>query len=188
MARCIRRDICSLLGGNNMAEQMATAINGANKVLFARRLSDEKNMDGTRISLQTTHSIEISSDDNTTETKDGNITVAGNPEVELSLEFLGSNDPVVELLEDASMNHDVFEFWEVNFEKPDTGGKYPAKYMQAVVTKFSSDSDADDFNKVKVELKVNGQPKKGSATVDKKTIGDLQYAFKDIPKATTPAK
>lgn len=179
MAWCFRCNLCRVLGGMKMAT-VTTAINGANKVLFARRLSDEATLAGTRISLQTTHSLEISSDDNTTETKDGNITVAGNPETELSLEFLGSDDPVVSLLEDAAMNHDVFEFWEVNFEKPAATGKYPAKYMQAVVTKFSSDADADDFNTIKVELKVNGVPKKGMATIDKKTIGDLQYAFKDL--------
>ena len=56
---------------------MANVIEGINKLLYVRALSDKASMEGARLALQTTHTLSAEADNNTTSTKDGTINSRG---------------------------------------------------------------------------------------------------------------
>ena len=162
------------------------ADNGAEQVVFGRLLSKAAELDGARISLQTTLDYTWERDSDSTETKDGSMTRSGAAEIEMDVEFLSSDDPLIKVFKEAITKNEVIELWRVNFNQEGTSaGSHPAEYMRGYVTSFEENADADDFGTAKAEVSITGTPKDGSVTVDNAVASGIDYAFRDLAKTGT---
>lgn len=165
---------------------MTTVIQGADRILFiGEKVTDgEAAIDGARLSLQTTHNITESSDDDSTVTKDGNVSTPAPVKTEMSIENLESDDPTNDYLKKSLEKKVTIPIWEVDFTKVGTDDankdKYPARYLQARVNQIEWDNDADDNSTQKVDLTVDGVPQDGYVSIDKSVTSALQYAFRDL--------
>ena len=168
---------------------MANVIEGINKLLYVRALSDKASMQGARLALQTTHTLSAEADNNTTSTKDGTINSRGTATFTLENEMLGSDDPTGKILYDAFIKGGTVEVWEVDFTKPAEGkGKYNAMYMQGKVTSWSGEDPSDDNETVSYSISIDGVPQDGVVTLEKEDITALQYAFKDLSADASKGK
>lgn len=160
---------------------------GINTVLYIRNLSQATTMSGGRLALQTTHTLSVSADSDSTATKDGNISTPGVPETTLSVENIGSDDFLDDVIKNSVFKGTKLEIWEVNFDKPNPNtpaGVSPtsffARYMQGQATSWESENAADSTNTHSSEFAINGTPQDGYVTLTKPDLDALQYAFHDI--------
>lgn len=160
---------------------------GINTVLYIRNLSQATTMSGGRLALQTTHTLSVSADSDSQATKDGNVSTPGIPETTLSVENIGSDDFLDEVIKNSVFKGNKLEIWEVNFDKPNPNtpaGTAPtsffARYMQGQATSWESENAADSTNTHSSEFAINGTPQDGYITLDKPDLDALQYAFHDI--------
>ena len=160
---------------------------GINTVLYIRNLSQATTMSGGRLALQTTHTLSVSADSDSQATKDGNISTPGVPETTLSVENIGSDDFLDDVIKNSVFKGNKLEIWEVNFDKPNPNtpaGTAPtsffARYMQGQASSWESENAADSTNTHSAEFAINGTPQDGYVTLDKPDLEALQYAFHDI--------
>lgn len=161
-----------------------TATQGMDKILFLRKLADAAVKDAMRLSLQTTHTLTVSSDSDSTATKDGNVNTISPAETELEVENLASADETNELLWDSVENHEKVEAWEVDLSRKNAAGQYYAKYMQGVVNEMESDNDADDNSTGDASFSIDGVPQRGWVTLTEDTKAALAYAFRGLKALT----
>jgi len=161
-----------------------TATQGMDKILFLRKLADAANKDAMRLSLQTTHTLTVSSDSDSTATKDGNVNTISPAETELEVENLASADETNDLLWDSVENHEKVEAWEVDLSRKNDAGQYYAKYMQGVVNEMESDNDADDNSTGDASFSIDGIPQRGWVTLTEETKAALAYAFRGLKALT----
>lgn len=160
---------------------------GINTVLYIRNLSQATSMSGGRLALQTTHTLSVSADSDSQATKDGNVSTPGVPETTLSVENIGSDDFLDDVIKNSVFKGNKLEIWEVNFDKPNPNtpaGQAPtsffARYMQGQATSWESENAADSTSTHSSEFAINGTPQDGYVTLDKPDLDALQYAFHDI--------
>ncbi|ARQ94588.1 major tail protein [Weissella phage PWc] len=169
-------------------KELLTPSEGVKKIIMVRKLADEAKEDAKRLSLQTTHSITSESKANETTTKDGVINVFDQTTTSMDLEFIGSDDPLYDILKDASYDKEKLELWEIDFNLATTDKKYKAYYMRGTVSSFEEDNDADGFSTTKVEFTVDGKPQRGTVELENDVVSDIQYAFRDTKKVAPEAK
>lgn len=161
-----------------------TAEQGFDKVIFLRRLADAAQLDGTRLALQTTHTLSISSDSDSTATKDGSVNTLSSPETELEVENIASDDVLNDILWDSVKNHTTLEAWEVNLAKKDDDGQYFARYMRGYVNSMEEDNDADDNSTGDATFTIDGVPQDGWLKLSADQQAAIQYAFRGLGAVT----
>ena len=156
---------------------------GKNLVLLWRLLDDEKANAGTLMMFQTEHSVEKSSDSDSTVTKTGTIQSTSVMEEEVPFTSLVAvDDPVIEWLNEAIDEGKLLEQWEIDITKEGASGKYPAKYRQGYLTELSTKANAEDDVEVEGTFKTNMKAQKGEATFTMEQLEAVQYQFKDTLK------
>lgn len=160
------------------------AVAGKKIVYLYRTFSKAATDDGWILAFTTENGRTISSDSDSTATKDGSVVTPGTPEVEITTtSLMNANDTRVEELEDAIEKNSLMEIWEANLEKPGTGSnKYKGKYFQGYLSELEINSNAEDQVEVSATFSINGTGVKGDVTVSQETIDEAQYAFRDVAK------
>ena len=164
---------------------MATAVQGKRIVYLFRRLADAATKPGTVIAFTTENERTMSSDSESTPTKDGSVNSPGALEHELSATaILASDDDMADTMEDALANGDIIEAWEVNLDKPsDTDGKFKGKYFQGILTEWTLTSEAEGHAEFSTNLALNGAGVRGDVTVSEEQQEIAAYVFKDATAA-----
>lgn len=164
---------------------MAEAKKGKNLVLLWRLLENETTDAGTLMMFQTEHSVEKSSDSDSTVTKTGTIQSTSVMEEEIPFTSLvADDDPVIEWLHEAIDEGKLLEQWEIDISKEAVEGKYPAKYRQGYLTELSTTANAEDDVEVEGTFKTSMKAQKGEATFTMEQLEAVQYQFKDTIKVT----
>lgn len=159
---------------------MAEALQGKKIVLLWRLLSKAAEGAGSLMMFQTEHSVEKSSDSESTVTKTGTIRSAAEVEEEIPFKsIVAKDDPVFEYINTAIDNGEKLELWEVdtNYEQED--GKYPGKYRQGYLTELSYTANAEDLMEVEGTFATDMKAQKGQCTLTMEQIEAAQYAFRD---------
>lgn len=153
---------------------------GKNLVLLWRLLEDEKTNTGTLMMFQTEHSVDKSSDSDSTVTKTGTIQSTSVMEEEVPFSSLVANDdPVIDWLHEAIDDGKLLEQWEIDITKDAAAGKYPATYRQGYLTELSTKANAEDDVEIEGTFKTNMKAQKGEATFTMEQLEAVQYQFRD---------
>jgi|SRR5699024_1835721 len=166
-----------------MAEENARRgmLQGKNKILLFRLLKDAEE-DAAKLSFQTDHTFELTRDADSVVTKDGTIVKIGELEGEVSgIEAVqAKDDPVAEMLQDAMLDAEKLEVWEVSVDEDlKEDDKYPAMYAQGYLTSWSSENPAEDESTYSGDYMIELTPQFGMATLTEEQEEAVQYAFKD---------
>ena len=164
-----------------------TAVDGKSIVYLFRVLSKAAINDAVAMAFTTENERSVSKDSDSVVTKDGAIVIPGEAEIEISATaLLVKGDSLADELEDALLNNDVIEIWEVNLESPatetDNAGKFNGRYYQGYLTEFTLSSSAEDHAEYECTFAINGTGKKGLVTVTKEQQEIASYVFKDTQK------
>lgn len=154
---------------------------GKDKILMIRKLGDNAN--AARLALQIEHKLEYSRKADSVATKDGSVTTSNGLETTLTLKAVSSRSKVDKLLEDAVINDDVLEFWEVDLKGEKQGNKYPAKYMRGTLSSWEVPANVEDLIEQEAEATIIGKPVDGYATITTEQESAIQYAFTDVTEA-----
>lgn len=167
-----------------MAENNARRgmLQGKNKILLFRRLKDS-DQEAAKLSFQTEHTFALERDADSVPTKDGKIVKLGELEGEVSgIEAVqAKEDPVAEMLQDAVVDGDKLEIWEVTVDEDlkSEEGKYPALYAQGYLTTWEASAPVEDEATYSGDFMVELAPQFGFATLTEDQEDTVQYAFKD---------
>lgn len=156
------------------------ALKGKNQILLFRLLEEATKKTGAKLAFQTEHSVEKSRDSDTTETKDGPITIGQG--IEESIPFsciMAKDDPVVDLLDIAINENKIVELWEVDITK-ENQGKFPAIYRQGLITELNKTANTEDLIELEGTFITNGIAQKGEVELTKEQQEVVQYKFKDL--------
>lgn len=167
-----------------MAEQDARRgmLQGKNKILLFRVLKDS-DKSAAKLSFQTDHTFSFSRDAEGITTKDGTIVKLGDLEGEVTgIEAVqAKSDPVAEMLQDAMLDGEKLELWEVSVDEDlkDEDEKYPAIYAQGFLTTWESGAPVEDEATYSGDFHIELVPQFGFATLTEEQEDAIQYAFKD---------
>lgn len=164
-----------------------SVVAGKNLVYLYRLASEASTADGVRIAFTTEDELSISSDSDSTATKDGAVRGASVAELEkTATSLMGSDDPMIPKLKSAILNGSLIELWEANLDKPVTGqtNKFEGTYYQAYLSDFTVSSPADGNVEVSLTFGINGKGADGNVTVSTSQQDDGQYTFVDTPAAS----
>lgn len=161
------------------------AVSGKKIVYLFRRLSQKAIEDAWMLSFVTENGRTVSVDADSTATKDGPIRTPGVPEQEVTTtSILAEGDERADEIEDAIIEGEKFEIWEVNLAEPSSegSGKFKGKYFQGYGTEFEKNSNAEDMVEVSITFGLEGTGKRGSVTVTTTQQEIANYAFVDTKK------
>ena len=168
------------------AKKTYEAKKGIDIILLYRLLKNAKTEAAYKLAFQTEHSNEISRNADAQKTNDGNIQNLGAVEYEFSAKsIVAKGDTHIDEIKDALLKGDVIEIWEIDKAEKDTSGKYKATYYQGYVTKFGTNPNSEDSIELELEFSINGEGKKGFATLTDEQAKVVQYVFKDTTIDTT---
>lgn len=163
---------------------MPKAIQGADLLLFFRKLKDAATESGAKLAFQTEHSLDKSKDNESTSTKDGTVNTPGSDENTVSISSLAyvNDDNVQAMWEDLEEWYDageIVEVWEANRNRK-VGELYKARYFQGTITSFSLSAPSDGVVELEMEYAVNGSGTKGEMALSDAQQEVAQYAFTDL--------
>lgn len=169
-------------------QRFATATPGKHVIYMYRVASQKGKEAGKRLALTTENALTITTDADSTATKDGTIRTP-NP-AELSLKttaVLAQNDPMYKELKKAQISNGLIEVWETNLDDPVEGkdGTFNGTYYQGFLTEMELTSSADDYVKLTLTYGVNGTGVEGEVTVPQELLEDASYAFEDTTVAAS---
>lgn len=152
--------------------------------LYSQRT--EKNAKRPALMTESSESISVSAD--ATQTKDGPIRNAADPEIELEITcVLGVEDDFMGELKNAVKNGELIEAWNINLDRKGTGDdadKYECTYYQGYGTSFETSAPSDGNVEVTFGYGVNGKGLDSFATVPSDVIDEALYVFADTTKVT----
>lgn len=154
---------------------------GKHKILAFRLLKDAATAAGTKLALQVSHTLNYARSNSSTQTKDGSVTNAGGLTVTLELNALASNDPVNNMLMDSVIEGEKLEIWEIDISEEATAGKYAAKYMRGNLQSWAVPAPSEGPVEISTTANIDGVPQDGEVTFTPAQIGEIQYAFRDLP-------
>lgn len=163
-------------------------VKGKNLIFVFRLLSQASSEAAKRPALMTESSESISVSADATQTKDGTLRSAADPEIELEFtSVLSVDDPIIDDLKAAVLSGEVIEAWNINLDKKGTGenaDKYEATYYRGYGTSFEVSAPADGNVEVTVGYGANGKGAKGYATVPQSQLDEALYVFSDTTKTS----
>ena len=156
------------------------------KIIYLYRILEEAaDESGVILAFTTENGFSISSDADSTVTKDGTIRTPGEPEIEITAtSLLAVGDEMYDKLAEAMKNDKIIEVWEANLAEPVTGetDKFKGMYYQGYLTSFEKKSNAEDYVEVSTTFAINGVGADGDVTVSQDQQDIAGYVFRD----TTP--
>ncbi|MBL1225367.1 phage major tail protein, TP901-1 family [Enterococcus sp. BWR-S5] len=166
------------------------ALQGIDVILLYRLLSKATEEAAWKMAFQTEHENGRSRDTDEVTTKDGNVQNLKPVAYDFSAtSIVARGDSHVDEMEDALLDGEVIEIWEINRSEKGTGEnaeKYKATYFQAYVSEFTPTAAAEGQVELSLSFAVNGVGQKGFATLTDEQAEVVQYTFKDTVKEDTP--
>lgn len=157
------------------------SVHGSKIIYMYRPLSEAKKSAALRLAFVKENGKTVSTDADTTQTKDGTLRSPSQAEIEItSTSVLASDDTMISLLEKAQLNNEKVEVWEINLDKPGTeDGKYKGTYYQAYVTEIEKSSPSDDWAEMSLTFGAEGKGAEGDVTVPQNMLDEAMYTFAD---------
>lgn len=157
------------------------SVHGSKIIYMYRPLSEAKKSAALRLAFVKENGKTVSTDADTTQTKDGTLRSPSQAEIEItSTSVLASDDTMIEALEKAQLNNEKVEVWEINLAKPGTtDGKYKGTYYQAYVTEIEKSSPSDDWAEMSLTFGIEGKGAEGDVTVPTEMLDEALYTFTD---------
>lgn len=156
-------------------------IQGKNKILLFRKLSEQANEAG-KLAFQTDHTFGYNRSLDRIVTKDGTVIKVGELESEVSLEAIqAKTDPVRLMLRDSVLKGEKLELWEVTVDEElkTEDDKYPAIYAQGYLDSWEDAAGVEDESTVSGNFIVELEPQFGEATLTEAQEKAVQYVFRD---------
>lgn len=161
-------------------QMFAEAVQGKKIIYLFRILKDAATKSAVAMAFTTENEKSVSKDADVTATKDGSIRTPGAAEIELTATaILAKGDTLAAELEEAMLNDELIEVWEVNLDEPATGDKFNGTYYQAYLTEFTLTSSAEEHAEYSTTFAANGKGAKGEVTVTAEQQEVAAYVFKD---------
>ena len=163
-----------------------TPARGANRIMLLRPFSMRSEVEAGRMAFQVSHEKTMSREAESTITKDGNINSLSELEVEYSLEtLLAHNDIVREKIQEAFLNGELIELWDIDKTEPTAvgGNQFPAIYLQGYITEWNESAGAEDSVEISMSIAINGSGVRGHATLTDDQASAVQYVFADTTVA-----
>lgn len=158
------------------------SVHGSKIIYMYRPLNEEaKKSAALRLAFVKENGKTVSTDADTTQTKDGILRSPSQAEIEItSTSVLASDDKMIEALEKAQLNNEKVEVWEINLAKPgSSSGKYKGTYYQAYVTEIEKSSPSDDWTEMSLTFGIEGKGAEGDVTVPTEMLDEALYTFTD---------
>lgn len=158
------------------------SVHGSKIIYMYRPLNEEaKKSAALRLAFVKENGKTVSTDADTTQTKDGILRSPSQAEIEItSASVLASDDKMIEALEKAQLNNEKVEVWEINLAKPgSSSGKYKGTYYQSYVTEIEKSSPSDDWTEMSLTFGIEGKGAEGDVTVPTEMLDEALYTFTD---------
>lgn len=159
-----------------------TAVKGNKLIYLFRILEEASSAAGVTLAFTTENSISYSKDSDSTATKDGQVRLPGEMEVEISATaLLAKGDEMYAKFKQAMIDNKLIEIWEANLEEAVEGGenKFKGTYFQGYLTEFEKSSSAEDHVEVSTTFAINGTGVDGDVTVTAEQQEIAAYVFSD---------
>lgn len=166
---------------------MADAVQGKRVIYKYRRLIRQASEAAWSIAFATENGRTLSVDADSTATKDGSVRAPGVPEQEVtSTSIMTKNDPRINEIEDATLDGEKFEIWEINLDEPVSGqtNKYKGKYFQGYCTEFEKTTNAEDMAELSLTFGLEGKGARGNCTVTDAESAQAGYVFTNTTQQT----
>lgn len=163
----------------------AEAVSGKKIMYLYRILKNEATDDAVAIAFTTENETNITTDADTTATKDGPIRTPNVPEIEISAtSVLAKGDTMYDKMKAAMLANELIEIWEVNLAEPiaTKSGKFKGTYYQGYLTEYTLTSSAEDHAEVETTFGINGTGATGEVTVSEEQQEVAAYVFADTQK------
>lgn len=170
----------------NLNLQLFSEAVSGKRIIYLYRVfkeASETNAQGVAFTSENGRTVSVESE--STVTKNGSIRTPGTPEIEITAtSYLAKGDTLIERLEEAQLNGDIIEIWEVNLDEPVDDGtdKFKGTYYQGYLTEFEKTSSAEEYTEISLTFGINGTGKKGAVTVSAEDQEAADYAFADTQK------
>lgn len=159
------------------------AVQGIDRIILFRKLSEATTKTATKLAYQMEHSIPITNEGTTTDTKDGRVHSTGVPEYDFSItSIMARGDEEVKEIKRSVISGDLYEFWEIDRVEKGTGEnaeKFAAEYYQGKFTSFTPTNTTDGAVELSLNVAINGIGQEGFATLTEEQAQVVQYAFQD---------
>lgn len=158
------------------------SVHGSKIIYMYRPLNAEaKKSAALRLAFVKENGNTVSTDADTTQTKDGTLRSPSQPEIEItSTSVLAVGDKMIDLLKKAQLNNEKVEVWEINLAEPGkTSGKYKGTYYQAYITESEKSSPSDDWVEMSLTFGIEGKGAEGDVTVPTEMLDEALYTFTD---------
>lgn len=159
-------------------------IQGKDIVSFMRLYSERKTVVPALIPYQTGMSFGVSTDTDSTATKDGTVNSTGAPEYDFSMDFQNNTSVIADKALDAAMGQKKIEAWKVNRARFNEAGECEAWYVQGIISEDSGDNDADAAATRSLTITVDGTPKHGWLKLTDETQEQIDYVFHGLGLVT----
>lgn len=163
-----------------MANTNLEQIQGANVVVYARKLAEAAKVAGQLIPYQTSLSIDPQRDSDKKKTKSGTVTTTSSLETDFKFEFVNNWSKIADQLLDSIFDNEEMEFWAVNRQRKNSEGQYYALYLRGKVTEDSNDNDPDDVSSRETTITVDYGPVRGWVTLSEDQEAELAYIFRGV--------
>lgn len=160
-------------------------LQGADTLMFIRKLSDAGTKNGALIPYQTEGEFDPSRDTDTTQTKSGVVATKAALETELSFSYIMNTSAASDALFDSLLDGDKVEAWVLYHGRTNASGQYFAFYMQGVVSELDNSNDADDNSTVEAKISVDGTPQRGWTSLPEDVQAQVDYAFAGLGNASS---
>lgn len=156
------------------------AIHGS-KIIYMYRPLSKKSEAALRLGFVKENGKTVTTDADTTQTKDGTLRSPSQPEIEItSTSVLATGDTMIGYLEDAQLKNEKIGVWEVNLDEKGTGdNKYKGTYYQAYITEIEKSSPSDDWTEMSITFGAEGKGASGEVTVPSDMLDEALYTFTD---------
>lgn len=158
-------------------------VQGKHKILLFRNLKD-RTEEAAKLVFQTEHTFSFSRSLDSIVTKDGTLIKVGELESTVSIAAIQAvGDPVAKMLQDAALNGEKLELWEVTVDEgAKVGDEYPAIYCRGYLDSWELPAGAEGEATISSNFKVELKPQFGMTELTAAQQEAVQYAF-----ATTEA-
>lgn len=163
-----------------MANTDLEKIQGANVVVYARKLAEAAKVAGQLIPYQTSLNIDPQRDSDKKKTKSGTVTTTSSLETDFKFEFVNNWSKIADQLLDSIFDNEEMEFWAVNRQRKNSEGQYYALYLRGKVTEDSNDNDPDDVSSRETTVTVDYGPVRGWVTLSEEQEAELAYIFRGV--------
>jgi len=159
-------------------------VDGKQTVYLYRILSESATQNASILAYVTENGKSISTDTETTATKDGTVVTAGIPVIEItSTSMLPVGSVMIDKLQKAQLEGAVIEIWEANLaEKAGGTNRFKGTYYRGKISSFEKNSPADGYVELSHTFSIDGVGVDGSVTVTAAQQEIAAYEFKDTSK------